>query len=1025
MSRTCRRCGSRLSEDDHLGGHCPECLVRVSLNVGVCAEGKLAVEEFPRLFGDYELLEEVARGGMGVVYRAREVRLDREVALKVTLSGPFAGPAALDRFRAEAQTVARLRHPNIVVLHEAGEAEGQPYFTMDFVKGQDLDRLVRSGPLPARQVARYVERIAHAVHYAHEQGVLHRDLKPSNVLIDELDEPRITDFGLAKRLAVDAPLTLSGQTLGSPNYMAPEQASRHHGAVGIRSDIYALGALIYQLATGRAPFVAGTVAETLHLVLHAEPAPPRVLNPTLPLDLETICMKCLQKDPGRRYPTALAVAEELDRFLEDRQIQARPVGRVEKVWRWCRRNRALSSALTVSGLLALMALGGILTQWRRAEESERLTRLNLYAADMMAASYAIARGDLGLGGRLLEAHLPRPGELDLRGFEWRYFWPRCMGEHRATLMGHKWIVTCAAYSPDGGNLISGSQDGTVRIWDDLDGTGSSDVLKAHDGAVWTVQFTPQGNRFVTGGSDGKVHLWDYDTHEIIRTFKGRMACLSPVGTRMAIVDSDLLYWTPEGEISVWDYEANQKLNQLPGTGKSMAISPDGRILAVAQQERDVRLWEIASGELVKTLATEEQVWCPMFSPNGSQLATGSLRAAYVWHLAGAGAPTRLNHPLTVWSTGFSPDGTLLVTTSSDRAVRFWDSQKLSLERTARGHTDEVWCLAFSPDGTALATGGKDQSVRLWAHERKSEAVRIRHAAFERPQYSPDGRYLVTQVITNDRTESLLWVMREPWRSTLIPGQPVVGFTPDSRQVVGFTGAIPAMALRPLDDLRDARSIPLELEGDDGPYLRLGLSPDGGRMFVISASGRIFLFEVPSGRRCGSIEWPVIKRSEAGKFTIRSAALSVGGRRFAISTEQSAVVQLFEVSSGREIQLIGHQDFVSGIAFSPDGELLATGSVDASIRLWSAKDGRNIATLTGHMEEATDVAFSPDGRTLASVGFHSTVMFWHVPTFRELAALDFPKAGFHLVFSPDGEALAVTTGAQENEGVEVFAAPALP
>jgi WD40 repeat protein len=186
-----------------------------------------------------------------------------------------------------------------------------------------------------------------------------------------------------------------------------------------------------------------------------------------------------------------------------------------------------------------------------------------------------------------------------------------------------------------------------------------------------------------------------------------------------------------------------------------------------------------------------------------------------------------------------------------------------------------------------------------------------------------------------------------------------------------------------------------------------------------------MFEVPSGRVADFFEWPIMKRGESGKLTIRSAALSIGGRRFAISTEQSAVVQLFEVSSGREIQLIGHQDFVSGIAFSPDSEMLATGSVDATIKLWSAKEGRHIATLTGHMEEATDVAFSPDGRTLASVGYHSTVMFWHVPTFRELAALDCPMAGFHLVFSPDGESLAVTTGAQENEGIDILAAPAVP
>jgi WD40 repeat protein len=995
-------------------------LVRVSLKV-VEATASRDAEEFPRPFGDYMLLEEVARGGMGVVYRARECGLDREVALKVTLSGPFTGPAALGRFRAEAQTVARLQHPNIVTLHEAGEAEGQPYYTMDFVRGHDLEQLVRNGPLPARQLARYVERIARAVHYAHEQRVLHRDLKPSNILIDEMDEPRVTDFGLAKSLAGETTMTLSGQTLGSPNYMAPEQVSRLHGAIDVRSDVYGLGALLYHLGTGRAPYVAGTVADTLHLVIHSEPAPPRVLNPTLPVDLETICLKCLQKDPARRYPSALAVAEELHRFLSECPILARPVGPVEKVWRWGRRNRALSTALVCSGLVALLAVGGVLTQWRRAEASERLTRLNLYAADMIAASYAIERGDLGLGQRLLELHRPRSGEPDLRGFEWHYLWPKCKGEHIATLEGHKWIVTCTAYSPDGRHLLSGSQDGTVRIWDLVE-PGPGEVVPAHDGAVWTAQFTPEGDRFVTGGSDGKVHLWDFKSRRVLRTFPGRMVLLLPGKTRMVVVDSELVYWTPEGPITLWDYEANQMLLSLPSMGKGVAVSPDGATLAVAHREGKVSLWSIETGTLLNTLVADSHVWTPACSPTGTQLAAGSFRAAYVWNLAAVGPPIKLEHPLTVWATAFSPDGKLLATASSDRALRFWDTETFRLSRTARGHADEVWCVAFNGKGDSVATGGKDQSVRLWTNAPNSDTAAIRHTTFERPQFSPDGRYLVTQVRGDEGTQSFLWRMGASDQPVRIPRPTVLGFAWDGRRLVGLDAARREMTLRSIEALPTAEAIRLEMGSDDGPFLHTGLSPDGKHVFTLSASGRGYVFQVPTGRRQADFDWPIPKRTGSGNLTIRSAAISPGGQHFAVSTEQSTEVQLFEIRAGKELRLSGHRDFVSGLAFSPDGEVVATGSVDATIKLWRVSDGHLLTTLVGHMEEATDVAFSPDGRTLASVGFHSKVIFWHMPTYRELAAFDFPEAGFHLIFSPDGSKLAVTLGEDGNSGVQLLDAP---
>jgi serine/threonine protein kinase len=310
-----------------------------------------------RYFGDYELLEEIARGGMGIVYRARQVSLDRVVAVKMLLSGPLSSPELVKRFRAEASAAASLLHPNIVAIHEVGVHQGLQYFAMDFVEGQSLAKLLGNGPLPAKRAAAYLKTIAEAIHYAHERGLLHRDLKPSNVLIDSSDQPRVTDFGLARRLEGDSELTLSGQVLGSPNYMPPEQAEAKRGQLSRRSDVYALGAMLYHVLTGRPPFVGETISDTLGQVINSEPVSPRLLNPSVPRDLETLCLKCLEKEPAKRYPTAQALVDELSRFLRNEPIEARPISPLEKMWRGCRRKPALTglSAATVLLLLTLAA----------------------------------------------------------------------------------------------------------------------------------------------------------------------------------------------------------------------------------------------------------------------------------------------------------------------------------------------------------------------------------------------------------------------------------------------------------------------------------------------------------------------------------------------------------------------------------------------------------------------------------------------------------------------------------------------
>ncbi|MDA1049622.1 MAG: serine/threonine-protein kinase [Planctomycetota bacterium] len=307
-----------------------------------------------KIFGDYEILETIAKGGMGVVYKARQRKLNRIVALKMILAGQFADQGDIDRFYAEAQAAAHLRHPNIVGIHEVGECEGQHYFSMEYIEGKSLGDLVREHPLAPRNAAKFVKTVSEAMHYAHEEGVLHRDLKPSNVLVDENDVPLVTDFGLAKRTAEQSQLTVAGTVLGTPSYMPPEQASGKLDQISVRSDVYSLGAILYELITGKPPFGAANPWETIKQVLSNEPVSPRLLNSGVPADLETICLKCLQKDQVRRYQSAQDLAEELQRFLAGEPILARPIGIVERSLRWCYRNPWPTAAL---GVLLLGVVG--------------------------------------------------------------------------------------------------------------------------------------------------------------------------------------------------------------------------------------------------------------------------------------------------------------------------------------------------------------------------------------------------------------------------------------------------------------------------------------------------------------------------------------------------------------------------------------------------------------------------------------------------------------------------------------------
>jgi serine/threonine-protein kinase len=376
--RICAECGEAIP-DGSRDGRCPRCLVGLAL-ANVAGQAQPSNDEASnaagRVFGNYELLEQIGQGGMGVVFKARQRNLNRTVALKLMLSGPLASEAEIKRFRSEANAAATLQHPNVVTIHEVGEQDGRHYFSMEFVEGQSLAEVVRRTPLPAERAVRYVKTIAEAVQYAHQRGILHRDLKPHNVLIDANDQPRITDFGLAKQIEVDSDLTVSGAVLGTPSYMPPEQAAGKRREIGPASDVYSLGAILYDLLTGRPPFRADTPLDTLRQVLDAEPAAPRLVNRKVPRDLETICIKCLAKEPHRRYASAQLLADDLGRFQRHEPIQARPPGSAGRVWRWGRRNPAVAGLIGTSGvLLLLMAVAAVLFRRDTLDNNVHAARL--------------------------------------------------------------------------------------------------------------------------------------------------------------------------------------------------------------------------------------------------------------------------------------------------------------------------------------------------------------------------------------------------------------------------------------------------------------------------------------------------------------------------------------------------------------------------------------------------------------------------------------------------------------------------
>ena len=987
-------------------GLCPRCMLRFTLSDTATDHPPAPENTEPtnRLFGDYELVRELGRGGMGVVYEARHLSLNRTVALKMLHPSRLSSPAQLQRFHQEAEAVAALDHPNILPVYEVGASHGQPYFTMKLAERGSLADAIRGAHQEdaASRVTHHialVAQIARAVHYAHQRGIQHRDLKPHNILIDSGGRPHVSDFGLAKFENRDSSLTLSTDVIGSPAYMSPEQAAGDTRNLTTAADIYALGAVLYELLAGVPPFVAGNVPGLLKKIVEDEPDAAPLTNP----DLRTVCLKCLSKDPLRRYSSAEALAEELERWLRGEPVQARPVSGIAHAARWCRRRPALALALAALLITIVVGVTGITVQWRRAEEHAAHREIEKYAADLQVASQALAGHDLGLARRVLDAQIPDGGAPDLRGFEWHLLNELCRGRHQSVLTGHTATVTCAAISPDGRRAVSGGMDATLLFWDLAAGTAIAN-RKAHGNIIWSVACTPDGRHVVSAGGDGKVRFWTADGEATDISFDGQNAALSGDGSRLAASMSPPFRFFKAGRgVKVWDWRTRRVLFETNAPVRRVALSADGQWLAGGGERRDIFLWNLATGES-RRIATTDSPWVMQFSHDGQKLAAAGFNmGARVWNLHGdISSPLVLGgHQFKIWSIAFSPDDRSVVTTGSDRTVQIRDLESPDKSTVMDGHDDEVWDVAWSPDGGSLLTASKDMTLRRWpAQPAAADGNSMPCRDYWQPQFSRGGTRLLT---LNDTPQGRpLLSLREVSNGSVVaefPGRWIAGFGPGGEDVTVIdegTGRIEHWrnASKQVEAGGSLRGFPAKAEPK-----AFAISGNGAVM-AIGFERDILVWNATNGGLVATIPQPA-------PSAVLEMSLSPQGDYLAFTVTAPYTIWLRHLPSGRTRELSRHTEEVKGLAFAPDGKTLASAGVDRVIRLWDTASGQLKGELVRYFEEASGVAFSPDGRLLASVGTGQSVNLWHLPTRREVFSLSVPTAEGCIAFSPAGNVIAFT------------------
>ncbi len=986
------------------------------------------------VIGDYQILGLLGHGGMGSVFRARQRRLGRDVALKVIRTGVHATPREIQLFKREAEAAAALDHSSIVPILDIGEYAGLIFFSMKLIEGRNLHAALEQINGNQNKIADIMARIARALHHAHERGVLHRDLKPSNILIDGDGLPHLIDFGLARRASGEGDSLYQGASIvGTLSYMSPEQARGERDQVTIASDVYGLGAVLYALICGCAPFQAASPVELMKQVIENDPLRPRLRNTRVHPDLELICLKCLEKDPHKRYASALELALDLERLIDGVPILARPVSASERVVRFVRRRRGLAASLALIALIAAAGACGVVWQWRAAISlGKKLQAALVVARDQKAAARASELSALGLAyaanirlaerdwrdaniqgvERALKAAAPAPGNPDLRGFEWHYL-NRLLRTSNFKIDDDDAGLGGLTYSRDGRRIAAVGRDKTIKIWDAATGQGIRKI--AAGGIVNDLDFDPHGERLLGAGPGPGLTIWDLGTGQIFQTLKGHGANIqsarySPDGRRILSsgFDGTIRLWDAASQTLLWRQENHPK-----GYGVNAIFSIDGRLVLTAGGiPTALRIRNAETGALIKTIAdatTNSHVIA--LAPDGATVATAGEDGSIKIRDLASGAPRGLlfdpHHPDSIRALAYAPDGrTIACVRVSDRGVELWDVAAARVSRVFRGHPGVVTGVVFAPDRSdRMASCSSDSSIRVWHRDQDQESTLLEHPATPWDvAFAPDGSFAAAACLDGMIQLSDPSSGRRIRTFAANQRQRVVTISPDGRLVAaagddaavrlweassgtllhtlkGHSAAVFALAF----DATGARLA----SGSDDRTIRLWNVADGTLDRTLAGHpGKVnhLIFE-PGGKSLLSggddgfaITWDLDSGLRKQTQALEPDGIvgmdeSADGKLIATSGF-SSVITIWDRATGLPLQrLAGHATTPHRLHFSHDGSRLASASIDRTIRIWNPALGLELLVLRGHSRSVWCAQFSPDGRTLASCGGDHTVRYW--------------------------------------------------